>query len=72
MLGEADSVSSIRKFSSFIKAPSKVKDFGIWAFRFWMVLLTKAPEINRGVCDFGLEILDYKFQDLGILDYPHA
>ena len=54
MLLEADSVSSIRKFSSFIKAQSKVKDFGIWAFRFWIVPLTKAPEMNQEVADFGL------------------
>ena len=72
MLGEADSVSSIRKFSSFIQAQSKVKDFGIWAFRFWIVLFTKAPEMNRELADLGLQILDYKFQDLGILDYPYA
>jgi hypothetical protein len=50
MLGEADSVSSIRKFLSFIKAQSKVKDFGIWAFKFWIVPLAKAPEMNRGAC----------------------
>jgi hypothetical protein len=50
MLGEADSVSSIRKFLSFIKAQSKVKDFGILAFKFWILPLAKAPEMSRGAC----------------------
>jgi hypothetical protein len=46
MLGEADSVSSIRKFLSFIKAQSKVKDFEVLALRFWIVPPTKDPEMN--------------------------
>jgi len=49
MLREADSVSSIRKFSSLI-AQSKAKHFGIWALRFGIVSLTQAPEMNQAAC----------------------
>jgi len=69
MLVEADSVSSIRKFSSFIKAQSKAKHFGIWDLGFGIIPLTKAPEMNPGSCrfwmtDFGLLISG--FGDFGL------